>query len=75
MPLRIVFFRPPKLVSTKTLLLKHYYTAVKVRMHFSGPKFSIPLSFPREFEGFVGMGSDFVFPAFWRVSFALSAGT
>ena len=25
MPLKIVFLRPPKLVSTKTLLLKHYY--------------------------------------------------
>ena len=25
MPLKIVFLRPPKLVLTKTLLLKHYY--------------------------------------------------
>ena len=42
MPLSIVFLRPQKLVSTRTLLLKHYYRrqglSVTLSGHFGPPK-------------------------------------
>ena len=53
MPSKIVFSRPPKLVSTKTLLLKHYYRRQgKTLGHPTGVLAKLPFSFRhRKFLG------------------------
>ena len=52
MPLKIVFLRPQKMVSTKTLLLKHYYRCQGLLKKQVILCFFVrfPLSFPRDVE-------------------------